>query len=139
LEEIFLADYGDREMRRKVFVPGEDRSQELTQTEDSLKRLRWESDNSLVDDEDLYRSRLSALVSRKAELTANAVVPPRWESVGTGKTYRELWTDEGTDRRQVLRDSRIRFVLHLPPHGSTTQTKVIRSEFQDLWRDMAGD
>ncbi len=129
LGENFLAAYGDREMERLVFVPGADRSQELAQTEQSLERLRWESDNGLVDDEALYRSRLTALVARKAELTANAVVPARWEKVGTGKTYQELWDDEATDRRQVLRESGIRLVVHFPPHGSTTQTKVIPKEF----------
>jgi site-specific DNA recombinase len=125
LEDQFLDAFGDREMTRMVFVPGEDHSQELAQTEQSLERLRWESDNSLVDDEALYRSRLSSLVARKAELTANTVVPARWEPVGTGQTYRELWSDETTDRRQVLRDSGIRLVLHCPPRGTTTQTKVI--------------
>ncbi|ULP48915.1 recombinase family protein [Mycolicibacter virginiensis] len=125
LEEDFLDAHGDREMQQQVFVPGADHSQELAQTEQSLERLRWESDNGLVDDEVLYRSRLSSLVARKAELTANTVTPARWESVGTGKTFRELWADEATDRRQVLRDSGVRLVLHFPPRGTTTQTKVI--------------
>jgi site-specific DNA recombinase len=120
-----LEAYGDREMTRMVFVPGEDHSQELAQTEQSLERLRWESDNGLVDDEAMYKSRMVALVTRKTELTANTVVPARWESVGVGKTYRELWADEATDRRQVLRDSRIRLVLRCPPRGSTTQTRII--------------
>jgi site-specific DNA recombinase len=135
LEENFLEAYGDREMQRMIFVPGADHSQELIQTEQSLERLRWESDNGLVDDEALYKSRLSALVARKAELTANTVVPARWEPVGTGRTYRELWSDESTDRRQVLRDSGIRLVLHCPPRGTTTQTKAIPWEIQvpDGW------
>ncbi len=38
--------------------------------------------------------------------------------------------DGSTDRRQVLRDSRIRLVLHCPPRGTTTQTKVIGWEIQ---------
>lgn len=130
LEENFLDAHGDQEMKRMNFVKGEDHSQELAQTDQSLERLRWESDNGLVDDEALYRSRLTALVNRKAELTANTVVPARWEAVGTGKTYRELWSDPNTDRRQVLRDSGIRLVLHCPPRGSTTQTKVIPWEIQ---------
>jgi hypothetical protein len=113
-----------------VFVRGEDHSQELAQTEKSLERLRWESDNGLIDDESLYRSRLSALSARKADLTVNTVVPARYDPVGTGKTYQELWSDENTDRRQVLRDSGIRLVLHCPPRGSTTQTKVIPWEIR---------
>ncbi|WP_246227637.1 recombinase family protein [Mycolicibacterium helvum] len=119
----FLDAYGDREMTKMVFVPGEDHSRELGQTEQSLERLRWESDNGLVDDEMLYRSRLAALVARKAELSANTVVPARWEPVGTGKTFRELWDDPGTDRRQVLRDAKVRLVAHFQPYGTTTKTK----------------
>lgn len=130
LEDEFLEAYGDREMTKLVFIPGEDRSAELAQTEQSLERLRWESDNGLVDDEDLYRSRLAALVNRKKELTAETVIPARWEPVGTGRTYRELWSDPETDRRQVLRDSKIRFVLHCLPPGSTGQTKVLPKEIR---------
>lgn len=123
LQENFLEVYGDREMTRRVFVPGEDHSAELAQTEQSLERLRWESDNGLVDDETLYRSRLAALVARKAELSANTRVPARWDYVGTGRTYAELWEDPETDRRQVLRDSGIRFVFHALPYGSTGSTR----------------
>jgi site-specific DNA recombinase len=135
LHDEFLTSHGDQEMQRQVFVPGADNSQELVQTEDSLARLRWESDNGFVDDEEMYRSRLSALMARKSDLTVNLVVPARWDSVGTGKTYRELWDDESTDRRQTLRDARIRIVLHCPPRGSATQTKVIPWELQvpDGW------
>ncbi|MHA3020424.1 recombinase family protein [Mycobacterium sp. BMJ-28] len=128
LEERFLLDYGHREMERRVFVPGEDHSDELAQTEQSLERLRWESDNGLVDDESLYRSRLIALVARKAELTANTVVPARWDLVGTGRTYRELWDDTTTDRRQVLRDAGVRLVIYLLPYGTSESTKALITE-----------
>jgi site-specific DNA recombinase len=135
LGDTFLEYYGDREMTRQVFVPGADHSAELDQVERSLERLRWESDNGLIDDEELYKSRLAGLASRRAELKANTVVPARWEAVGTGKTYRDLWSDPDTDRRQVLRDSRIRLVLHCLPKDSKASTKVLRMEFQDLWRE----
>jgi site-specific DNA recombinase len=68
LEEIFLDAYGDEEIKRREFIPGEDHSRELELTEQSLERLRWESDNGLVDDEDLYRSRLTALVAVRRSL-----------------------------------------------------------------------
>lgn len=126
----FLSAYGDREMTREVLIPGEDRSRDLALTEQSLTRLRWESDNGLVDDESGYQSRLRGLVARKAELTAQTIVPPRREFVGLGKTYRELWEDETTDRRQVLRDSRIRIVMHCLPYGSTASTKLLPLELR---------
>lgn len=134
LQENFLDSYGEREMTKKVFIPGEDRSQELRQIDESLDRLRWESDNGLVEDEQLYKSRLTALITRKKELAANPVIHASWQEVGTGQTYRELWEEPDTDRRQVLRDSKIQFIMKCPPYGSSTQTKVIPWEFSDLYR-----
>lgn len=132
LEVVFLAAYGGREMTRQVFVPGEDRSRELAQTEQSLERLRWESDNGLIDDEGLYRSRLASLVARKNELSAEPVVAARWEQVGTGKTYSELWADPSTDRRQVLRDSGVRLVIGFVPRSvkESVPSKVIPMRFE---------
>jgi|GEM_PF-6284610 len=112
LEVSFLRAHGDKQMMRRVFTPGEDRSRELAQTEQSLERLRWESDNGLIDDEQLYRSRLSSLSARRKALVAETVVPPKWDMVGTGKTYRELWADPETDRREVLRDAGVQLVMH---------------------------
>jgi site-specific DNA recombinase len=129
LEDEFLAAYGDEEMTRQVFVPGEDHSRELEQTEQSLERLRWESDNGLVNDENLYRSRPSALVARSRTIRRYRCPCP----MGLGwhrHEYREAWDDPTTDRRQVLGDSRIRLVLHLPPYGTKTQTKVIQHEYR---------
>lgn len=84
----------------------------------------------MIDDEDLYRSRLTALVNNQRELAAETVVPARWEPVGTGKTYRELWSDPATDRRQVIRDAKVRYVLHCLPRGSTGPTKVLHREIR---------
>nr|WP_255495206.1 recombinase family protein [Nocardia sp. GTS18] len=100
-----IEDYSTLEVTRQVFRPGEDHTQDLAMAEQALKRLRWESDNGLVDDEDLWRSRMAALSARVRELGQNPVVPARWETVGTGTTYGELWADPNTDRRQVLREA----------------------------------
>jgi DNA invertase Pin-like site-specific DNA recombinase len=137
LQTVFLTAFGDREMTRQVFVKGEDRSRELAQVEQSLDRLRWESDNGLVEDEDLYRQRLSALAARRRDLAAEPVIASRWEPVGTGMTYRELWADPDTDRRQVLRDSRIRLVVGFIPRkveGSVVSKVIpIRFETPEGW------
>ncbi|WP_100485700.1 recombinase family protein [Mycobacteroides abscessus] len=135
LDISFLAGYGDQEMTKLVFVPGEDRSDELVGIERSIARLRWESDNDLVDDEDLYQSRMASLLSRKREI-GQIVVPARWERQGTGKTYQELWADPETDRRQVMRDARIRLVLHFIPKGSDASF-VTHAHFVDMWNPSA--
>ncbi|WP_330185485.1 recombinase family protein [Nocardia sp. NBC_01503] len=100
-----IEDYTDLEVTKQVFVPGADHTQDLELAEQALKRLRWESDNNLVDDEDLWRSRMASLSTRVRELGTNTVVPAQWETVGTGTTYGELWSDPDTDRRQVLREA----------------------------------
>ena len=133
LDEEFLKSYGDREMMKQVFVPGENRSRELEMVEKSLERLRWESDNGLIDDEELYKSRMTALSASKRELSANTVIPSRYEEVGTGKTYRELWEDPDTDRKQLMRDARVRLVIWNVPRGSDAPF-VRRFEFQDVHR-----
>jgi site-specific DNA recombinase len=132
LETGFLSIFGDEEMARQVLIPGEDRSRELAQTEKSLERLRWESDNGLIDDEGLYRSRLAALSARRKELAANPVIAARWERVGTGRTYRELWSDPATDRRQVLRDAQIKLIVDFVPRGSDRSIKTIPVTFESL-------
>ncbi|MFD3748005.1 recombinase family protein [Nocardia sp. NPDC058633] len=100
-----IEDYSDLEVTKQVFRPGEDHTQDLEIAEKALVRLRWESDNGLVDDENVWRSRLTSLSSRVRELGKDTVIPARWETVGTGATYGELWSNPGTDRRQVLRES----------------------------------
>jgi hypothetical protein len=100
-----IEDYASLEVTQQVFVPGADRSQDLEIAEQALKRLRWESDTGLVDDEEIWQSRLTSLTARVRELGDNPIVPARWDTVGTGQTYGQLWADPDTDRWQVLRDA----------------------------------
>jgi site-specific DNA recombinase len=112
LEETFLAQWGDTEVTRRVFVPGEDHSHELDQVNESIARLRRESDAGLVvteDDEQTYLHRMRALIDRRTKLEETPARASGWVTETTGQTYREVWAD--SDHRQLLIDRGIRFVL----------------------------
>jgi len=112
LEENFLAQWGDSPVTRRVFIPGEDRSHELDGVNESIARLRRESDAGLVvseEDERVYLERMRSLIDRRTNLEATPVRAAGWVTEETGQTYREVWPD--SDHRQLLIDAGIRFVL----------------------------
>lgn len=112
LEQTFLEQWGDAPVTRRVFVPGEDHTEELEQVRLTIDRLRRESDAGLVvtaDDERVYLERMKALIGRRERLEA---VPRRasgWITEETGETYREAWDTQ--DHRRLLSEAGIRFEL----------------------------
>jgi DNA invertase Pin-like site-specific DNA recombinase len=114
LEETFLHRYGEAPVTRRVFVPGEDHAEELEQVNASIDRLRRESDAGLLvtdEDERLYLDRMRSLIDRRTRLEAMPSRSAGWVTEETGQTYREAWTT-AKDRRQLLVDGGVRFVLH---------------------------
>jgi site-specific DNA recombinase len=112
LEETFLQRWGDSKITRRVFVPGEDHSHELEQVNETIARLRRESDAGLVvsdDDERIYLERMKALIDRRTKLEAVPVRAAGWITEETDQTYRKAWP--GGDHRQLLIDHGIRFDL----------------------------
>lgn len=127
VQETFLDTYGDIEVTTRVFVPGEDYSGDLEVVQQTIARLRRESDAGLIvgeADEAEYISRMRALVARRTELEARPSRPAMWVNRGTGKTYREVWSDPGTDRQQVLKDAGVTVIF------TTTNPLVV--EFRAL-------
>lgn len=109
---MFLAQWGDEPVTRRVFVPGEDNSHELEQVNDTIARLRRESDAGLIvsaEDERIYLERMRSLVDRRAKLEATPTRAAGWVTEETGKTYRDVWDD--SDHRQLLVDAGIQFVV----------------------------
>ena len=112
LEEAFLAAYGDEQVTRRVFVPGEDHSYELEQIRATIDRLRRESDAGLIEsaeDERIYFERMKKLIERRKELEAMPRRSAGWVEEKSEETYREVWPTE--DHRQLLIDKGVRFVL----------------------------
>ena len=112
LESTFMELHGDEKVTRRVFVPGEDHTDELERTRATIDRLRKESDAGLIttpEDERIYLERMKALISRRDELEARPYRAAGWVNEETDITYREVWDD--SDKRQLLIDKQIRFEL----------------------------
>ncbi|MGW0358541.1 recombinase family protein [Nocardia nova] len=142
IDEI-IEDYKDLEMTKQVFIPGEDRTSELAIAEKALSRLRWESDNGLVDDEQAWQSRMSSLSAKVRDLKAETIIPARWENVGTGKTYGELWNDPTTDRRKMLKDAGFMVTLYTRAYEAGAAridgpSAMVRIRIPDTWPDLSG-
>ncbi|MEE3852769.1 recombinase family protein [Gordonia sp. LSe1-13] len=117
LERMFLDKYGDTKVTRRVFVQGEDHSAELEQVEQTIKRLRMESDAGLLttpEDEAQWLARLEAQTAKRDQLAATPSRASGWVTEETDQTYREIWAT--ADRRQLLIDHGARFVLSPKPN-----------------------
>lgn len=112
LEAYFLILWGEYEVTRRVFVPGEDHSHELEQVNAIIERLRMESDAGLLttpDDERQWLERMKAQVAKRDQLAAIPARAAGWVEETTGQTYEEVW--DSSDHRQLLIDAGVRFVL----------------------------
>jgi site-specific DNA recombinase len=130
LEETFLDQWGDSRVTRRVFVPGEDHSHELDQVNETIARLRRESDAGLVvseDDERVYVQRMKTLIDRRTVLSEAPVRASGWITEETGQTYAEVWPDH-PDRRQLLSDAGIRFVLKGEVNGQPVDFHLLVPE-----------
>ena len=92
LEDLFLAECGGVEVIRRTFVPGVDHSAEiatLTRALDNLAQSIASAESPAV------IAALSRTMEQHARslalLESEPVVPSRYETEGTGETYRELW------------------------------------------------
>ncbi|ASR77138.1 integrase [Mycobacterium phage MyraDee] len=112
MEETFMAKWGDERVTNKVFVPGEDHSEELETVVATIERLRRESDAGLIvsaDDERVYLERMKSLIDRRTALEATPRRVAGWAIEELPHTYRDVWETE--DHRQLLIDKGIRFEL----------------------------
>ncbi len=112
LEAYFLTLWGEDEVTRQVFVPGEDHSAELEQANATIERLRMESDAGLLttpDDVRQWLERMKAQVAKRDQLAAKPSRAAGWVSEATSQTFEEVW--DTADHRQLLLDAGVRFVL----------------------------
>ncbi|MHA7662372.1 recombinase family protein [Mycolicibacterium sp. HS_4_1] len=112
LEAYFLTLWGDEEVTKRVFVPGEDHSAQLDQVNATIDRLRMESDAGLLttpEDTSGWLERMRSQVAKRDQLAAMPSRAAGWVTETTGQTYEEVWQD--SDRRQLLIDAGVRFVF----------------------------
>ncbi|MBA8960130.1 DNA invertase Pin-like site-specific DNA recombinase [Rhodococcus percolatus] len=127
VEEGFLRQVGDLEVRERVWVPGDTREAELREAVrayDELRKLLGTVVSSTA--EQRLRDQLTATDVRIAELESTPAREARWEYRATGGTYLDAWGAADTDgRRELLLRSGITVAVHLETGG------VRRSKFHD--------
>jgi site-specific DNA recombinase len=101
LESAILDMVGSQPRRVKVFVPGEDYTEELEQVDDSISSLQEESDRGLIRNREEYFSRLEKLMSRRDKLVALPNRPAGFRYEATGETVAEYWNSMDKEARNL--------------------------------------
>jgi DNA invertase Pin-like site-specific DNA recombinase len=105
VEIMFLQAYGHRRVTKRVWVPGNDTSEQLEELVKRIARLRrQDEDGDWDDDQEGYRERMNQLKNQRKDLAAVPVRKSGWVEQDQGLTYMELWPDldlEG-QRKQLV-------------------------------------
>jgi site-specific DNA recombinase len=110
-EESFLGQYGDTEVRQRVWVRGDTHETELRQAVADFDELVGLIGTSTSDaGKQRLQRQIAAKDARIAELEQTPTREARWEWKATGGTYGDAWRAAGTDpdaRRELLHKSGI--------------------------------
>jgi site-specific DNA recombinase len=128
-EEAFLSELGDRQVRERVWVPGDDQQAaiaEAVQAVDELSQAAGRASSATM--RDRLQRQLDALDRLLAELEATPAREARWEWRTTGGTFGEAWQAEDTlGRRALLQRSGITFAARvIGGRGSNAREVHIR-------------
>ncbi|MEH0973975.1 recombinase family protein [Micromonospora sp. CPCC 205546] len=103
------ATIGHLDVMRRIWLPGDDTATQLAAVEERLSELREDRAAGLFRGEKgtaEFRQMYASLEQQREELAAQPSRAEGWKYVPTGKTYRQLWDESGTnDRRKLLRES----------------------------------
>jgi site-specific DNA recombinase len=114
-EETFLRELGDREVRERVWVPGDDNEaaiREALRAVDELSKAAGNAASAAM--RERLQGQLAALDRRLVELESTPVQEARWEYRPTGGTYRDAWRAADTEgRRELLSRSGITFAARV--------------------------
>lgn len=124
-EEEFLKHLGHREVRERVWVPGDSNQEALAEAVravDELSAAAGRATSATM--RQRLQKQLDALDARIAELEAQPAQQARWEWVATGGTYGDAWESAGTEgRRALLQRSGITFSAS-SPGGKSLNTDI---------------
>lgn len=105
LDELAAEELKGIPIVKKVFVPGEDHTDELNAVKKAMTSIRDEHDLGFYDyeggDND-YRERLSSLVEKRKKLEAMPQRESTYEEQPTGETYAEAYERMSTEERRDL-------------------------------------
>jgi len=134
-EYEFLRYLGDREVRERVWVPGDDHQaaiDEAVRAVDELSQAAGRAASATM--QERLQRQLASLDRQLTELESTPAREARWEYRATGQVYREVWEAEDTEgKRELLARSGITFAarviggrgsksrefkIHIPPELS---------------------
>jgi site-specific DNA recombinase len=108
-ERHFLAVAGSEQVMEKVYIHGEDHTEELSQVKDAMAKAREERDTGQYDypgGDQEYAERIKALADRRKKLAALPQREATWDLVPTGKTFAEVWAAADVkERRRLMKDA----------------------------------
>lgn len=111
LQEVLLESFGTLPMRKRIYVPGTDNTNELAEIEAELDSIAGLVGTPAFRGKALDRlnNRIEALDARRSELEASPVVAPGYRYEDTGQTFSEAWEAMTVDERNsFLRQSKVR-------------------------------
>lgn len=131
VEERLLTDFGHLEMKRRVFVPGDDTATELAEVEAELNDIA-----ALVGTpafrgkaRDTLMARIEALSARRDELEARPVQEPGYRFEPTGETFSEHYNGlDNEGKNKFLRDNKVRLTY-------TKSNGVVLPHLETLYLD----
>jgi hypothetical protein len=114
-EEAFLQELGDREVRERVWVPGDDTQAAIAEAVHAIDDLTAIAGTLTSETARArLRAQLEALDRRLVELESTPAREAGWEWRATGGTYREAWNQADLDgRREMLIRSGITFAARV--------------------------
>ena len=123
VETAFLHVHGGRLIRERVWRDGSDHSVELDQTVGTIEALREDRALGLFtspEDQEMFRSQMTALIARRDALAVLPVVQSGWFEVETDKTYGEVWPSATPqERRKMLVDAGMTVTVTRPNEYGT--------------------
>jgi hypothetical protein len=103
ITERFLDDIGDQEVYERKFIPAMGTAAKLERLAHTIKDLRDDRDAGLWEGEDdEYRARMKALITKRSQLEAEPADAARSEQVPTGRTYAQAWEAADIGQRRDL-------------------------------------
>ncbi|WP_239651200.1 recombinase family protein [Mycobacterium sp. UM_Kg27] len=115
VETAFLHVHADRRITTRVWRDGSDVSVELEQTNQTIEALREDRALGLFTtdaDQVMFRSQMSALITRRDALAQVPVVKAGWVDIETDETYGQVWpTATLEEKRTMLVDAGMRLTV----------------------------
>lgn len=111
VEREFIGHFGDREVVRRVVIPGAGHDAEVELVEADLRALDF--------DDPRFQERQAELLAERARLRALPDDPDQVQEVGTGRTVAETWEamDTTAERRDYLLSAGVKVYAAKDPDG----------------------